>query len=131
MRALPLGNLYDSAQSVKSERTGDRVLVSVATASVIGPRRKWKQYVAALGTFAAASLLNVWLEPWIGYQTIPLVYLLTVVVLALFVSRGPLLLGTTLTAFGWNFLFAPPKYSLHIGDFYDKTMFATYFVVAL
>jgi two-component system sensor histidine kinase KdpD len=36
-----------------------------------------------------------------------------------------------LTALGWNFLFAPPRYSFHIGSFYDKMMLAMYFVVAL
>jgi two-component system sensor histidine kinase KdpD len=92
---------------------------------------EWRQYAVALCVFGGVSLLNLWLEPQIGYQTIPLVYLLTVVVLALFVNRGPLLVGTALTAMGWNFLFAPPKYSFHIGDFYDKAMFVTYFVVAL
>src|SRR4029077_8115483 len=60
-----------------------------------------------------------------------LLYLLAVVLLALFVGRGPILFGTALTALGWNFLFAPPRYSFHIGSFYDKMMLAMYFVVAL
>jgi len=89
------------------------------------------QYSVAFGTFVAVSLLNIWLEDLIGYQAIALVYLLAVVVLALFVSRGPLIFGTALTALGWSFLAAPPKYSFHISSFYDKMMFATYFVVAL
>ena len=91
----------------------------------------WPQYVLAFATFAAASLLNLWLQNWIGYQAIALVYLLAVVLLALFVGRGPILVGTGLTALGWNFLFAPPRYSFHIAGFYDKMMFAMYFVVAL
>jgi two-component system sensor histidine kinase KdpD len=89
------------------------------------------QYSLAFGMFVAVSLLNIWLEDLIGYQAIALVYLLAVVVLALFVSRGPLIFGTALTALGWSFLAAPPKYSFHISSFYDKMMFATYFVVAL
>ncbi|HWX19339.1 MAG TPA: ATP-binding protein [Candidatus Binatia bacterium] len=91
----------------------------------------WLQYGLALMTFAGVSLLNLWLQQWIGYQAIALLYLLAVVLLALFVSRGPILLGTALTALGWNFLFAPPRYSFHIGSFYDKMMCAMYFVVAL
>jgi two-component system sensor histidine kinase KdpD len=89
------------------------------------------QYSVAFGTFVAVSLLNLWLEDLIGYQAIALVYLLAVVVLALFVNRGPLIFGTALTALGWSFLAAPPRYSFHISSFYDKMMFATYFVVAL
>src|SRR5262249_18260337 len=47
------------------------------------------------------------------------------------VGRGPIVLGTSLTALGWNFLFCPPRYSFHIAAFYDKMMLVTYFAVAL
>jgi two-component system, OmpR family, sensor histidine kinase KdpD len=90
-----------------------------------------RQYALAVGTFAGVSLLNLWLLKAIGYEAVALVYLPAVVVLALFVSRGPLIFGTVLTAVGWEFLFAPPRYSFHISSFYDQMMFATYFVVAL
>ncbi len=79
----------------------------------------------------AVSLLSFWLQPLVGYQAVALVYLLSVVLLALFVNRGAILFGTALTVLGWSFLFAPPRYSLHIGSFYDKMMLATYFIVAL
>ena len=91
----------------------------------------WFENGLACATFAVVSLLNLWLEHWIGYEAVALVYLLAVVLLALFVGRGAILLGTVLTAIGWNVLFAPPRYSFHIGSFYDKMMFAMYFVVAL
>jgi two-component system sensor histidine kinase KdpD len=97
------------------------------------PRRRtaWFEYGLAFAIFAAISLLNLWLERWIGYEAIALVYLLAVVLLALFVGRGPIVFGTVLTAMGWSVVFAPPRYSFHIGSFYDKMMFAMYFVVAL
>ncbi len=82
-------------------------------------------------TFAGVSLVNLWLQTWIGYEAIALVYLLAVVLLALFVGRGPIVFGTALTALGWSIMFAPPRFSFHIGSFYDKMMFAMYFVVAL
>jgi two-component system sensor histidine kinase KdpD len=75
--------------------------------------------------------LNYWLQHWIGYQAIALVYLLAVVLLARFVGRGPIVFGTSLTALGWNFLFCPPRYSFHISGSYDKMMLVTYFAVAL
>jgi two-component system sensor histidine kinase KdpD len=91
----------------------------------------FRQYAAAFGIFIFTSLLNLWLEDLIGYQAIALVYLLAVVVLALFADRGPIIFGTTLTAVGWAFLAAPPRFSFHIYSFYDKMMVATYFVVGL
>jgi two-component system sensor histidine kinase KdpD len=89
------------------------------------------QYSLAFGTFVFTSLLNLWLQQWIGYEAIALVYLLAVVATALFVGRGPILFGAALTAFGWGFLFAPPRYSFHIAGSYDKMMLAMYFVVAV
>jgi two-component system sensor histidine kinase KdpD len=91
----------------------------------------WFEYGLAFVVFAGVSLLNLWLQSWIGYEAIALVYLLAVVLLALFVGRGPIVFGTALTALGWSVIFAPPRYSFHIGSFYDKMMFAMYFVVAL
>ncbi len=90
-----------------------------------------RQYLLAFGTFVLTSLLNLWLQQWIGYEAIALVYLLAVVLLALFVGRGPILLGTALTVLGWSFLFAPPRYSFHIARTYDKMMLVMYFVVAV
>ena len=89
------------------------------------------QYGLAFFVFAGVSLLNLWLQTWIGYEAIALVYLLAVVLLALFVGRGPIVFGAALTALGWSFMFAPPRYSFQIGSFYDKMMVAMYFVVAL
>jgi len=97
------------------------------------PNRKtaWFEYGVSFATFGLVSLLNLSLNPWLGYQAIALVYLLAVVLLALFVGRGPILFGTALTALGWIFLFVPPLYSFHINSFYDKMMCTMYFVVAL
>ncbi len=94
-------------------------------------KSSWQQYAVAFATFVVVSSFNLWLQHWVGYQTIALVYLLAIVLLALSVSRGPIVFGTALTAIGWRFLFAPPRYSFNIADSYDEMMFATYFVVAL
>jgi two-component system sensor histidine kinase KdpD len=94
-------------------------------------RRRWRQYVLAFGMVCFVSLLDCWLQRWTGYQALALVYLLAVVLLALVVGRGAILFGTALSALSWNFLFAPPRYSFHIDNLYDKMMLTTYFVVAL
>ena len=86
----------------------------------------------AFVVFTVVSLLNLWLWNFIGYQATALVYLLSIVVLALFVDRGPIIFGTALTALGWAFI-APPRFTFHISEsFYDKMMVLTYnFAVAL
>ncbi len=91
----------------------------------------WRQYVLAVLVFAAVSGVNFILQKWLGYQALALVYLLSVVLLALVINRGPILFGTLLTAAGWNYFFAPPVFAFNISDPYDNTMLVTYFVVTL
>ncbi|HZR17037.1 MAG TPA: sensor histidine kinase KdpD [Verrucomicrobiae bacterium] len=75
--------------------------------------------------------LNAILRHWLGYQSLALIYLFTVVVLAMFVARGPTLLAATLTALLWNFLFVPPVFTFRISGTTDLMLFFTYFAVAL
>src|SRR5690348_10808781 len=93
-------------------------------------RHPWRQYLLAFGMVCLVSLVDRWLQRWTGYQALALVYLLAIVLLALVVGRGAVLFGTALSALSWNFLFVPPRYSLHIDNLYDKMMLTTYFVVA-
>jgi two-component system sensor histidine kinase KdpD len=88
-------------------------------------------YGVALGVVAAVTGLNAVLQRWLGYQSLALVYLLSVVVLAMFVGRGPTLVAATATALLWNFLFVPPLFTLRISGSTDVMLFLTYFVVAL
>jgi len=88
-------------------------------------------YAMALGVVAGVTGLNAILRNWLGYQSLALVYLLSVVVMAMFVGRGPTLAAATVTAFVWNFLFVPPLFTFRIGSTIDWMMFCTYFVVAM
>ena len=80
---------------------------------------------------AAVTGLNALLQGRLGYQSLALVYLLSVVVLAMFVGRGPTLAAATLTALLWNFLFVPPIFTFRISGATDVMLFFTYFIVAL
>lgn len=102
-----------------------------AVGSFSSAKSSWRHYALAFTAFVVVTLLNFWLEKWIGYQTIALVYLLAIVVLALFVNRGPILFVTALTAACWGYVFAPPRYSFNFADSYDEMTFFTYFAVSL
>src|SRR6266567_9362747 len=65
-------------------------------------------YGLAAGVVAVVTVFNFVLQAWIGYEPVSLIYLLSVVGLALFVRRGPTLAAATLTALLWNFLFTEP-----------------------
>jgi len=88
-------------------------------------------YAGALGVVAGVTALNALLDRWLHYPALALVYLLSVVVLAMFTARGPTLLAACLTAFIWDFLFVPPKFTPWITRPEDLMMFFTLLVVGL
>jgi len=90
-----------------------------------------KQYIFTAVAFLLITVVNMLIEKWLGYQAIALVYLLAVVVAALFIDRGPIIFATVLTAVWWNFYFAPPRFAFNITDGYDRMMLVTYFAVTL
>ncbi len=93
----------------------------------------WRQYVFSFSAVAAMTVLNELLNhvTQVGYRSLALNYLLLVVVLALFVARGPVLMSATVSALAWDFFFVPPFYTFWIYGFDDRMMFGTYFVVAV
>lgn len=90
-----------------------------------------RSYCIALGVVTGVTALNAILQRWLGNQPVALVYLFSVVVLAMFVGRGATLAAATLTALLWDFLFTEPRFSFRILNAADAMMFATYFVIAL
>jgi two-component system sensor histidine kinase KdpD len=90
-----------------------------------------KGYAIALGVVAGVTGLNALLQHWLVNQSLALVYLVSVVLLAMFVPRGPIMVATTLTAFLWDFFFTEPRFTFRIQNTADGMMFCTYFAVAL
>jgi two-component system sensor histidine kinase KdpD len=90
-----------------------------------------KQYGAAVAGVAALTVACWLLTPLTGYAAISLIFLLGVLLAGMVLSRGPVLLAATLSALSWNFLFIPPRFTLHIAKFEDALTFITYFIIAL
>jgi two-component system sensor histidine kinase KdpD len=91
----------------------------------------WKQYAMAFATVAAVGLLNVALNRLAGPRVPGLVFLLAVVLLGLFLGRGPVFFAGALSALVWDYFFLPPPFSLTIHRTEDGILFGLYFVVAL
>jgi two-component system, OmpR family, sensor histidine kinase KdpD len=89
------------------------------------------QYLLATGVVVGTGLVNLALMVLTGPRVPGLVFLVAVVVLALFVGRGPVLLAGALSALGWNFFFLPPRFTFIITRAEDVILFITYFIVAL
>jgi two-component system, OmpR family, sensor histidine kinase KdpD len=94
----------------------------------------WKRYALALLIVAAltATLALVFeMFPGFGYQAVGLLELFAVLLIAVYLGRGPALLAATASAFSWNYLFIDPRLTLAISEVPDVILFLLYFVIAL
>jgi two-component system sensor histidine kinase KdpD len=89
------------------------------------------QYVTALGVMAAVTAAAWLSRPLLEPRTVSLVFLLAVVLLAVFVRRGPAFFAAVLSALALDFFFLTPTFAFRINQFGDAMMFAMYFIVAL
>ena len=91
----------------------------------------WHDYAWAVGVVAAVTAVNAVLQSWLANHALALLYLVSVIVLAMFVGRGATLVAATLTALSWDYFFTEPRFSLRIKHPADVMMFITYFIVAV
>ncbi len=95
------------------------------------PHSMWIQYLVAGVIVSAITVLDLIALPYIGYQAIGLLELLTVLLIAIYVGRGPALLSAVLSALSWNYLFITPRFTLEISKIEDSILFVLYFAIAI
>jgi two-component system sensor histidine kinase KdpD len=86
---------------------------AVATAAIV---------LVALGCYPLSHLL--------GYQTVSLIFLLTIALLPLKLGSGPVLLAAGLSAVIWDYFFIPPQFTLSVNLAQDILMLVAYFAIA-
>src|ERR1035437_3561171 len=120
-----------------NDSVSDRVSL---TEGVPTEARRWEEdrepstfshYLAAAMIVLGITLPALFLRLVVGPRAIALLYLLAVVLLALFFGRGPILLAAALSALSWDYFFLDPIAHLRIRNAEDAIMFGMYFVVAL
>jgi two-component system sensor histidine kinase KdpD len=89
------------------------------------------QYLVASLVVVLVAVVNYFLNPLLGVHASALIFLVGVVVLALFVGRGPTLLAATMSAIIWDYFFLPPIFAFRVTHAEDAILLATFFVVAL
>jgi two-component system sensor histidine kinase KdpD len=89
------------------------------------------QYARALGVVAVVTLAAFLFTPVVGAHATALIFLLMVVLLALFVERGPALAAAATSAVVWDYFFLPPVFAFRISHFEDAMFLAMYFIVTL
>jgi two-component system, OmpR family, sensor histidine kinase KdpD len=94
-------------------------------------RSGWPQYMLAMAAASAVAAAGFVLTPLVGAQATALSALLAIVVLALFVERGPVLLAAAMIAAIWDYFFFAPVFAFRIAHVEDALLLGMYFVVAL
>ncbi|WP_411822344.1 ATP-binding protein [Leptospira sp. 'Mane'] len=100
----------------------------------------WKLLIPSSGirSYLSVSLLigvltfaNTLVYPYVGYWPISILYLFFVALSGVFYTRGPVLLAALLSAFLWNYLFIPPRFTFFITKLEDLLMFFIFIIIAL
>jgi two-component system sensor histidine kinase KdpD len=87
--------------------------------------------VGAVSLVTALALFLVTSLPWLGYQAVGLTELLAVLLIAIYIGRGPALIAALISAISWNFLFIEPRFTFIISQAQDVILFFLYFIIAL
>jgi two-component system sensor histidine kinase KdpD len=91
----------------------------------------WQHYAVAAVVVSLIAALCFPIRNIVGYQTVSLLLLLTVTLLALRLSSGPILLAAALSAAVWDYFFIPPIFTMSVGLGVDTLMLASYFIIAI
>ncbi len=93
-----------------------------------------RDYLLAAGIVTLVTTFDLFLVsslPWLGYQAVGLTELLAVLLIAIYIGRGPALVAAMISAISWNFLFIEPRYTFIISQVQDVILFLLYFIIAI
>lgn len=88
------------------------------------------QYSLSISIFFLLALTGSFLETTIGHQSVALIMLLVMSILAIIFDIIPVLLAGILSALTWNYFFRPPIYEFNFENKEDLFLFAMYFIIA-
>ncbi len=103
---------------------------SVATRPDVEPFRV-QPYLAGAGVVALALGIGVFLQRFVGVQTVSLVFLIAVLTSAIAWGLLPSLLAAILSTLAFNFFFLPPLYTFTISDPENVVALFFFLVVAV
>jgi two-component system sensor histidine kinase KdpD len=96
-----------------------------------GFRRSWQRYALSLALIAVTSLVGILVHRYFSPINLVMLYLLDVVVVAVYLGRGPAILTSITGVLVFDFFFVPPSLTLVVADAEYLITFLALFVVGL
>lgn len=93
--------------------------------------RRSRQFLYSLVIILLVSALCYSLSRYIDPESVALILLMTLSIIAMFFDISPVLLTALLSAVIWDFFFLPPKFALYINKTEHIVTLCMYFVIAL
>jgi two-component system sensor histidine kinase KdpD len=88
-------------------------------------------YLLAITVVGVSALLCTPLSNTENYHVVSFILLFVVSILSTFLTIGPVLIASTLSALAWNFFFIPPHFTFKIEKTEDVLIFGLFFIIAL
>jgi two-component system sensor histidine kinase KdpD len=95
------------------------------------PHRPWRRYLWAIALVAATTLLGKPLAVLLTPANLVMIYLLGVVVAAVYLGRGPSIMTAVLSVVAFDFFFVPPQLTFAVTDTQYLLTFLGLLVVGL
>jgi two-component system sensor histidine kinase KdpD len=104
---------------------------SIPTEAAWRPRRPWLRYLASTLLVGVGTLLSALVHPLFSPTNLVMIYLLTVVVAAIYLGRGPSFVAAVLSVAAFDYFFVPPAFTLAVEDTEYLVTFVGLLVVGL
>lgn len=92
---------------------------------------RWGAYARGTALVVAATLIGMPLRPYINPTNLVMLYLVTVILAAVWLSRAPAILASILSVLAFDIIFVPPYYALAVDDAEYVLTFAGLLAVGL
>ena len=99
---------------------------------IVNIQSPFSKYIISFIIVFFITIIFYLIKDSISYQTISLLFILTIALLPLFdLGAGPIFLAACLSALSWDYYFIPPQFTFNISRLEDVLMFILYFIVAI
>src|SRR5262245_21086112 len=91
----------------------------------------WRHYAQGLGVVLVATAIAWLLHPYFELTNLVMIYILGVMIVALWVGRGPSIVASIVSVGAFDFFFVPPRFTFAVSDTQYLATFAVMLTAAL